>query len=427
MAGVKRMLPWLCGWVVWMHAHSAAGLPDRPVATYSIVGFDPGTGDLGVAVQSKFFGVGSVVPFAKAGVGAIATQAYGNTTYGPRGLDLLSRGFSAEGAVSELTRGDEHKDFRQLGIVDARGRSAAHTGAKCGPWAGNVVGQHFTVQGNILAGEEVARAMAAAFEAAREVPDSELADWLMTALEAGELAGGDKRGRQSAALLVVRAKGGYAGLNDRYVDLRVEDHPEPIRELQRLLELHKKFFVQEHARKPEPPKLEDFRKTEDGGDQRRWGWPVYLLMLIGVGAVFMISTKSPDAPTLGVQGGRLTPCSGRPNAVSSQAVESELHVAPLRLEGGVVEAKAILLEAALKLPRTTLYTEGETYLRFESRSPILRFVDDLEFYFDTEEKLIHVRSGARCGYWDMGVNRRRVQSLYALLPMTMTADPRPLK
>jgi len=399
----------------------------RCLATYSIVAFDPKTGDLGVAVQSKFFGVGSVVPFAKAGVGALATQAYANTTYGPRGLDLLRKGFSAEGVVNELTRADDNRDFRQLGVVDARGRSAAFTGRKCNDWAGQVVGTHFTVQGNILAGEQVVRAMARAFEQSRNAPDTELADWLLTALTAGELAGGDKRGRQSAVLLVVRAKGGYGGQDDRYVDLRVEDDAEPIQELHRLLELHKKFYVQEHARKPAPPSLESYRRPTDAGDQKRWGWPVYVLLLVVVGGAFVISTKSPPPPTLGIQGDRLMPCSGRPNTVSSQAIESELHVAPLRLEGSVAEAKAVVLEAVLKLPRTTLFAEGDNYLRFECRTPVWRFVDDLEFYFSEREKLIHVRSGARCGFWDLGVNRRRVESLYAELPMSMTADPRPAK
>ena len=121
----------------------------------------------------------------------------------------------------------------------------------------------------------------------------------------------------------------------------------------------------------------------------------------------------------------MTPCSGRSNTVCSQAIESELHVPPLRFEGTVAEAKAVVLEAALKLPRTTLFAEGADYLRFECRTPVWRFVDDLEFYFSEAERLIHVRSGARCGFWDMGVNRRRVETLYAALPMSMTADPRP--
>lgn len=420
-------------WLVWSALLAALiegrteVLPERPVATYSIVAHDPATGDLGVAVQSKFFGVGSVVPFARAGVGALATQAYANTTYGPRGLDLLRQGFEAEGVVHELTSTDENRAFRQLGVVDAHGRAAAHTGGRCNEWAGHLIGEHYTVQGNILTGQEVVQAMATAFEKARDLPGSELADWLATALAAGELAGGDKRGRQSAALLVVRAAGGYAGLNDRYVDLRVEDHPQPIQELQRLLELHKTFYVQEHQRRPKPPQLDAFRKPAEAGDQRRWGWPAYILMLVVVCVLFAVSSKSPPPPTLGVEGDRLTPCSGRPNTVSSQAIESELHVPPLRMEGGVAETKAVVLEAALRLPRTTLFAEGEDYLRFECRSAVWGFVDDLEFHFNEREKLVHVRSGARCGFWDLGVNRRRVELLYAQLPLSMTADPRPAK
>lgn len=221
-----------------------------PVATFSVVGFDPETGDLGVAVQSKFFGVGSVVPWAKAKVGAIATQSYANVAYGPDGLALLESGKHAKETLKQLTDADERRDSRQAGIVDAKGNSASFTGAKCNAWAGHREGSNFCVQGNILAGEEVVKAMAAAFEAARKVEGSELADWLMASLEAGQSAGGDTRGKQSAALLVVRDKAGYGNVNDRYVDLRVEDNPEPIRELSRLLEMHKKFYAGAHKNKP---------------------------------------------------------------------------------------------------------------------------------------------------------------------------------
>ncbi len=233
------------------HAAESSALPNLPpVATFSVVGFDPATGDLGVAVQSKFFGVGSVVPWAKAKVGAIATQSYANTSYGPDGLVLLESGKSAQETLRQLTDADSGRDQRQVGVVDAQGRAASFTGAKCNAWAGHIEGTNFCVQGNILAGEEVVKAMAGAFEKARDVTNSELADWLMAALDAGQQAGGDKRGKQSAALLVVREKGGYAGKNDRYVDLRVEDHPEPIQELNRLLELHKKFYAGAHKNKP---------------------------------------------------------------------------------------------------------------------------------------------------------------------------------
>ena len=225
-----------------------ADLP--PVATFSVVGFDPETGDLGVAVQSKFFGVGSVVPWAKAKVGAIATQSYANAAYGPDGLALLASGRTAKETMKQLTDVDDRRDSRQAGIVDAKGTSASFTGAKCNAWAGHREGTNFCVQGNILAGEDVVKAMAAAFATARQVEGSELADWLMASLEAGQTAGGDTRGKQSAALLVVREKSGYGNVNDRYIDLRVEDHPEPIIELSRLLEMHKKFYAGAHKNKP---------------------------------------------------------------------------------------------------------------------------------------------------------------------------------
>lgn len=221
-----------------------------PVSTFSVVGFDPETGDLGVAVQSKFFGVGSVVPWAKAKVGAIATQSYANVTYGPDGLALLAAGKTAKETLKQLTDVDDRRDSRQAGIVDAKGTSASFTGAKCNAWAGHREGTNFCVQGNILASEEVVKSMATAFETARQVEGSELADWLMASLEAGQTAGGDTRGKQSAALLVVREKSGYGNANDRYIDLRVEDHPEPITELSRLLEMHKKFYAGAHKNKP---------------------------------------------------------------------------------------------------------------------------------------------------------------------------------
>ncbi len=236
---------------------SATPRPDQDaprvpvVNTFSIVAFDPATGDLGVAVQSRFFGVGSVVPWATAGVGAVATQAEANPAYGPDGLALLAAGKSAQEAVRSLTAADDGRARRQVGIVDARGRSASFAGTACSPWAGGRDGDGYCVQGNILAGEEVVRAMATAFEAAREEKSSELADWCLAALVAGQAAGGDRRGQQSAALLVVRDRAGFGGGNDRYVDLRVEDHPTPIAELARLLEMHKQVFAAAHARKPE--------------------------------------------------------------------------------------------------------------------------------------------------------------------------------
>ena len=223
------------------------------VATFSVVGFDPATGDLGVAVQSKFFGVGTVVPWARAGVGAIATQSRANVNYGPGGLALLQSGSDARETLKQLTDADSRSTNRQAGIVDARGNVASFTGAGCQAWAGHREGKNFCVQGNILAGPEVVDEMAKAFEAARKVEGSELADWLVAALEAGQKAGGDKRGQQSAALLVVRDKAGYDRANDRYIDLRVEDHTEPIKELARLLEIHKKFYSGAHKAKPQRP------------------------------------------------------------------------------------------------------------------------------------------------------------------------------
>jgi uncharacterized Ntn-hydrolase superfamily protein len=221
-----------------------------PVATFSIVGFDPKTGDLGVAVQSKFFAVGSVVPWAKAGVGAIATQSYANVNYGPVGLTRLAKGQSAKQTVDTLTQADSNRHLRQLGIVDAKGRSASFTGTGCNHWAGHIEKTNFCTQGNILTGKEVVRSMANGYEQAQKKPDSGLCDWLALALMEGQKAGGDSRGRQSAALLVARKNGGYAGGNDRFIDLRVDDHKTPIVELLRLLALHKKVFRRAHETPP---------------------------------------------------------------------------------------------------------------------------------------------------------------------------------
>jgi len=204
----------------------------RP-STFSIVAADLNRGDWGVAVASKFIAVGALVPWAKAKVGAIATQAWANISYGPRGLELLSKGLTAEVVLKKLIENDEMKDDRQVGIVDSKGNAAAWTGKKCFEWAGHIVGENYTVQGNILAGPEVVEAMAKAFETTK----GELVDRLLAALEAGDKAGGDKRGKQSAAIIVVREKGGYGGYTDRYVDLRVDDHQEPVAELKRLFKI----------------------------------------------------------------------------------------------------------------------------------------------------------------------------------------------
>jgi uncharacterized Ntn-hydrolase superfamily protein len=207
--------------------------------TYSIVARDPETGDLGIAVESKFLGVGAVVPWARAGVGAVATQSYANTSYGPRGLDLLAQGRDAHAALGELLASDENAAQRQVGIVDAQGRSATYSGTGCHAWAGGVAGPHFAAQGNILVGEATVTAMAETFQRATGA----LWHRLVAALAAGQRAGGDSRGQQSAALLVVREGGGYAGFNDRMIDLRVDDAARPIEELARILDLHELLFL----------------------------------------------------------------------------------------------------------------------------------------------------------------------------------------
>jgi uncharacterized Ntn-hydrolase superfamily protein len=211
---------------------------DQIVATFSIVAFDPETDSLGVAVQSKFLAVGSVVPWARAGVGAVATQAMANYNYGPRGLGLMSEGNSAEQTVQALTSADEDREHRQVGVVDARGRASTFTGSECFDWAGGVTGEHYAAQGNILVGKETVEAMASTYEET----GGDLATRRLGALDAGQGAGGDSRGKQSAALLVVREGGGYGGDNDRVVDLRVDDHPEPIGELIRIRDLHTLYF-----------------------------------------------------------------------------------------------------------------------------------------------------------------------------------------
>lgn len=211
--------------------------------TFSIVGADPRTGEVGVAVASKFLAVGSVVPFALAGVGAVATQSYANTTYGPRGLELMRQKVEPRKIIERITRDDPQREQRQVGVVDARGRSATFTGKNCIRWAGGIAGKNFAAQGNILTGEAVVKAMAQAFQNTQ----GELALKLMAALEAGERAGGDSRGKQSAAILVARPNGGYGGFDDRYIDLRVDDHPEPVQELRRLLNMQLLFRRQDRA------------------------------------------------------------------------------------------------------------------------------------------------------------------------------------
>ena len=210
------------------------------MSTFSIVAYDPSRQEWGVAVQSKFLAVGAVVPWAQSGAGAVATQSYANLTYGPRGLELMRQGASAEEAIEILTGEDENKQSRQVGLVDRTGRAASFTGSECNAWAGHIIGDGFACQGNILLPNTV-EAMALRFEAAREGA-GELADWLVEALLAGQTAGGDRRGQQSAALLVVREYGGYGGNNDCYLDLRVDDDQQPIVKLKSLVGLHHLYF-----------------------------------------------------------------------------------------------------------------------------------------------------------------------------------------
>jgi uncharacterized Ntn-hydrolase superfamily protein len=201
--------------------------------TFSIVAADLEAGDWGVAVASKFPCVGAVVPWAKAGVGAVATQSWANTEFGPDGLALMGDGVTAEETLSRLLEADEGREDRQVGLVDATGRAATFTGSTCMDWAGGATGGGFAAQGNILVGERVVEAMSRTFPTA----DGDLCDRLLATLLAGDSAGGDRRGRQSAALLVVREAGGYEGRNDRYIDLRVDDHPQAPTELARLFEV----------------------------------------------------------------------------------------------------------------------------------------------------------------------------------------------
>jgi uncharacterized Ntn-hydrolase superfamily protein len=203
-------------------------------STFSIVALDPSNGDLGVAVESKFIAVGSVVPWARARIGAIATQAWGNVSYGPNGLSMLEQGLSASETLQKLLAGDPRPEVRQAAIVDSKGRVAVHTGKECMDWAGHVTGPGYSCQGNILVSSKVVESMANAYEE----NSGDLIDKLLQALSAGQAAGGDRRGQQSTALLVVREKGGYEGFTDRYVDLRVDEHPTPIEELKRVFKIY---------------------------------------------------------------------------------------------------------------------------------------------------------------------------------------------
>ena len=223
---------------VGVAAGTVAGqIPPRPVHTYSIVAYDPATGQLGAAVQSHWFSVGPLVPWAESGVGAVATQSFVEASYGPLGLEMMRAGKSAPEALAGLLKSDSHEDVRQVAFLDAKGRAAAHTGRNCIPEAGHIVGENFSCQANLMLRDTVWKAMADAFQGTK----GELVDRLMAALEAAEAEGGDIRGRQSAAILVVSGQPSGVWWKDRLFDLRVEDHPNPLVELKRLVHLAKAY------------------------------------------------------------------------------------------------------------------------------------------------------------------------------------------
>jgi uncharacterized Ntn-hydrolase superfamily protein len=258
--------------------------------TYSIVAYDSSTGDLGVAVQSKFPNVGGIVPWGRAGVGAVATQSLGNTAYGERGLDLIAQGATAEEALRIVMRTDSMLQDRQVGMVDARGNAASFTGKTTFDWAGGrvgaisgrgnilggkgavIVGRGYAAQANIMVSDQTVKNMAETYERAR----GSLDDRLMAALKAGQAGGGDKRGMQSAALLVVRKNGGYLGANDRFIDIRVYDAPDPIAELERLLALHRLHFFPSRPGDLAPitpaivAQLEPILLREPAGQPQKW-------------------------------------------------------------------------------------------------------------------------------------------------------------
>jgi len=244
-----HFLRWLFVWITTVSvsgqllAETEPILPVVEANTFSIVARDPDTGELGVAVQSKIVGVGNIVPWAKADIGAVATQAFANTEYGPIGLELLQRGVSPERAIDLMLRLDPYREVRQVGILNAKGETAAFTGEKCQDAATHITGENFSVQGNLLTGKDVVQAIADAFEAA----EGTLGERMIAALKAGQAAGGDKRGKQSAALLIVKAGWGYGGQNDRFRDIRVDDHETPIEELDRVYQLHQQMFPRPDA------------------------------------------------------------------------------------------------------------------------------------------------------------------------------------
>lgn len=234
------------GWPLLAPILLVAPVSSKPAPlahTYSIVARDPGSGEMGVAVQSHYFSVGPIVPWAEAGVGAIATQSLVLVDYGPNGLDLLRSGRTAREALDSLLSADSNPDVRQVAIVDAKGNVAAHTGAKCIPDAGQQTGAQYSCQANLMANDRVWPAMAAAFEKAK----GDLAERMLQALEAAEKAGGDIRGRQSAAMVVVKAQSTGKPWADRVIDLRVEDHPDPLGELRRLVKLRRAYNLEDQG------------------------------------------------------------------------------------------------------------------------------------------------------------------------------------
>ncbi len=202
--------------------------------TFSIVAYDPIKKEWGVGVQSKFVAVGAIVPFAKANVGVIATQARANTSYGPKGLALLESGFTAEETIEILIKKDGEKEHRQIGVIDKFGNSASFTGRECFDWAGYIIGENYACQGNILASEEVVASMSTAFLST----SGDLVEKIFAALEAAQEKGGDRRGREAAAILIVKERGAYDGGTDRYIDIRVDEHPTPIKELRKVFEVY---------------------------------------------------------------------------------------------------------------------------------------------------------------------------------------------
>jgi len=230
----------------------------RP-STFSIVACDLDEGAWGVAVASKFPAVGALVPRAQAGAGAVATQSYANTSFGPRGLELMASGMSAEETLAELLKDDEQREQRQVGLVDMQGLAATFTGYECFEWAGGLTGPGYAIQGNILAGEHVVSAMQATF---LETKDS-LPSRLYAALLAGDRAGGDRRGRQSAAIYVAKAGGGYGGYSDRWIDYRVDDHKDPVPRLGELLEMHELYFGKSAKKDRVPLKGEPLQQLQE--------------------------------------------------------------------------------------------------------------------------------------------------------------------